>query len=289
MFDRLISRVIIHGTIQAETGLHIGTGNSSLDPSATDSPVIRDALGKPFIPGSSFKGALRSHLERIVRGLGRDTLRACDPLASPCISNDDFNEIKKKAEIGAKDGGQINRVKYDGFLTAEIENRSCDVCGLFGSNYVAAHTLIRDLFIDTEWQAVRVELRDGVGIDRDTETARQGVKYDFEVVPALTRFKLEIAVENARAELLGLLAIGLREMEQGRVSIGGKTTRGLGSVTLTLEEIEVAGDDVASDLQGEGNVDLVDYLIAGRGRKLKGPALHQYFKIKLNAFAAAKL
>jgi len=294
-FDKFTSRITIRGQVSAETGLHIGVGGSSLDPSATDSPVIRDTAGHPFIPGSSFKGALRAHLESLVRGLNRSTLRACDPLADPCIPNKQLNgklgieELKAKAEEEATENGRLNRVRYDELLTEKILSQSCDVCRLFGSPWLAAHVMIKDLFVDPDWWAGRVELRDGVGIDRDTETTRQGVKYDFEVVPASTRFRLEIVVENADDELLGLLAIGLRELEQGRVALGGKTTRGLGSVRLELQELEVVGDEIADLLDGEGRTDLVEYLISGKGKTLRGRELREYLDEKVKAFAAAKL
>lgn len=294
-FEKFQTRIIVRGQVSAETGLHIGVGSSSLDPSATDSPVIRDAAGRPFIPGSSFKGAFRAHLESLVRGLNRGGLSACDPLADPCIPNKSQNgklgieDLKAQAEEKATEDGRVNRVKYDEILTEKIVSQSCDVCRLFGSPWLASHVMIKDLFVDPDWWAGRVELRDGVGIDRDTETARQGVKYDFEVVPASTRFNLEIVVENADDELLGLLAIGLRELEQGRVSLGGKTTRGLGSVRLELQELEVVGDDLADALDGEGSADLVEYLISGRGKTLRGNELREYLDEKVKAFTAAKL
>lgn len=294
-FDRFTSRIVVRGQVSAETGLHIGVGSSSLDPSATDSPVIRDAAGRPFIPGSSFKGAFRAHLESLVRGLARSGLSACDPLADPCIPNRKQNgklgieELKTQAEKEATENGRLNRARYDEMLTENILSQSCDVCRLFGSPWLSSHVMIKDLFVNPEWWAGRVELRDGVGIDRDTETARQGVKYDFEVVPASTRFNLEIVVENADDESLGLLAIGLRELEQGRVALGGKTTRGLGSVRLELQELEVVGDDVAEILDGEGSADLVEYLISGKGKTLRGTELRDYLKEKVRAFAAAKL
>lgn len=280
-FDKFTSRVTVRGAIQGETGLHIGKGGASLDPSATDSPIIRDRRGNPFIPGSSFKGALRAHIESIVRGLNRgDSLRTCDPLIAPCISKADFEAIEDEARIAAKEDNRIHRARYDEQVTKKIADKTCHVCNLFGSSYLAAHAMIRDLFVDPDWWAGRVELRDGVGIDRDTETARHGIKYDFEVVPASTRFALEITVENADAQPLALLAVGLKEMEQGRVALGGKTTRGLGSVTLILEEIDVVGDEEARNLEGEGSIELIDYLISGNSKKLKGTAMRKYLEKK---------
>jgi CRISPR-associated RAMP protein (TIGR02581 family) len=295
MFDRFTSRILIRGALQAETGLHIGVGSSSLDPSATDSPVIRDAGGSPFIPGSSLKGALRAHMESLLRGLGHNNLTACDPLADPCIpvktqsGKMGFDDIKRQAEEASREDGRINPVKYDDELTRIIIKQSCDICMLFGSNWISARLMIKDLFIDPAWWGGRVDLRDGVGIDRDTQTARTGIKYDFEVIPASTQFKLNLVIENSDTKSLGLLCIGLRELEQCRISLGGKTTRGLGVVRLVIEEIEVAGDDAANALDGDGSADLLSYLVTGTGKTLRGSALRDYLKQKTDDFASASI
>ncbi|MCG3144837.1 MAG: hypothetical protein HONDAALG_02310 [Gammaproteobacteria bacterium] len=294
-FDKFTSRVTIRGQIISETGLHVGSGGSSLDPSASDSPIIRDGAGRPFIPGSSFKGALRAHLESLVRGAERTNFRSCDPLAAPCITPEDIDKIKDnaeknaEAEAKARKDERLERVIKDQLLTNEILGQSCIVCRLFGSPWLASHAMIKDLFVLPDWRLGRIERRDGVGIDRDTETARQGVKYDFDVVPASTRFGLEIIAENAEDDLLGLLAIGLREMRQERVSLGGKTTRGLGSVKLELSEVEIVGDTSANDFIGDGKADLLNYLIEGKGRLLKAAEAHKYLDGKITKLAEARL
>lgn len=61
----MYSKIAINGIIKTVTGLHIGTGGEYSAIGAADSPVIRDALtGMPMIPGSSFKGKLRTLLAR---------------------------------------------------------------------------------------------------------------------------------------------------------------------------------------------------------------------------------
>jgi CRISPR-associated RAMP protein (TIGR02581 family) len=279
-FDIFTSRVTIRGHLIAETGLHIGAGGSSLDPSVTDSPIIRDSAGRPFIPGSSLKGALRAHLESLARSLMRQDFWSCDPLIDPCIQpmtqngKDGIEEIKDGAEKAALGKSErLDQVKYDQLLTDDIYRRSCTICKLFGSPWLASHVLIKDSFVLSELWGERVELRDGVGIDRDTETARHGVKYDFEVVPAMTGFDLEIVAENAD-EVLGLLSIGVLEMELGRVVLGGKTTRGLGSIKFIPVEIEIIGRD-----------DLLNYLVSRKGRLLKGGAAHEYLNEQAKALA----
>lgn len=51
------------GDLHCETGLHIGAGKGSLEIGGADNPVVKDAFGLPYIPGSSLRGKLRSLLE----------------------------------------------------------------------------------------------------------------------------------------------------------------------------------------------------------------------------------
>lgn len=55
---------IINGIIKCETGLHIGGSNDTVEIGGSDNVIIRTSIdNKPFIPGSSLKGKLRSLIE----------------------------------------------------------------------------------------------------------------------------------------------------------------------------------------------------------------------------------
>jgi len=74
----LLGRVIITGRIRAVTGLHIGGSPGALAIGNVDMPVIRDAVtGRPYIPGSSLKGKMRSLAEKVTgapqnKSIGKD-------------------------------------------------------------------------------------------------------------------------------------------------------------------------------------------------------------------------
>lgn len=54
------SKIVINGTIEIKTGMHIGTGGEFAAIGAIDSPVIKDQITQePIIPGSTIKGKLR--------------------------------------------------------------------------------------------------------------------------------------------------------------------------------------------------------------------------------------
>ena len=100
--------------------------------------------------------------------------------------------------------------------------------------------------------------RDGVSIDREKETVEN--KYDFEVVGRGARFGLEIVADNLESEEVGLLFLILRELEQGRIMVGGFKGRGLGRVRLIGTQVEM--------VDGRNRNQLVDFLISGRARQV---------------------
>ena len=60
---QLVGKLILSGDLHCETGLHIGAGKGSLEIGGADNPVVKDAFGLPYIPGSSLRGKIRSLLE----------------------------------------------------------------------------------------------------------------------------------------------------------------------------------------------------------------------------------
>jgi len=226
-FDRLEERLVLRGQLVARTALRIGSGGSGeLD--AADLPVLRDSEGAPFIPGGSLKGAIRSTIEALVRGAGLPTesgIRACDPL------------LEDESTCGYHKSGDRRKVSTD---------THCALCQLFGSRVVASHVRFSDAMLvrseeERRERIVPVEIRDGVAIDRDLKRVHRGHKYDFEVVSAGSNFALEVFVENPRPWLMGLLAIGFDQLNDGFTAIGGFTSRGLGRVDLKWDGMRRVG------------------------------------------------
>jgi len=62
----LYGRIFVRGDIRTMTGLHIGRGKEALEIGGVDNPVVRDPLtSRPYIPGSSLKGKMRSLWEKM--------------------------------------------------------------------------------------------------------------------------------------------------------------------------------------------------------------------------------
>jgi CRISPR-associated RAMP protein (TIGR02581 family) len=237
LFDTFNGRLRMEGLLTTRTGLHIGAGGSG-DPLATDLPVVRDGSGRPYIPGSSLKGVLRSAAEALLRGApfagkpGEAALWACQMMSgAPCVTHDHVVELREKKE------NEPGREDVDaGREVAEaVWNASCTVCRLFGSLAMASRVRFPDLPLVGELPGM--ELRNGVGIDRDKGLAADKVLYDFEAVPPGTSFRLTVILDNPEDADAGLLLYLFHEMNEGNLALGGKTSRGLGQVLIAWESL----------------------------------------------------
>ncbi len=61
---KFLGKLILEGEMHCETGLHVGAGKGSLEIGGSDNPVIKDSFGRPYVPGSSLRGKIRSLLEQ---------------------------------------------------------------------------------------------------------------------------------------------------------------------------------------------------------------------------------
>lgn len=240
MFDTFKNRLELTGTLWTVTALRISAGRST-EPIGSDLPVIKDALGHPLIPGASFKGALRSRLESFLRGINPDL--AANPAieAEWSITNERLNGrngIKEEVEEELKPYPERERNgRRDRLLTEKMLSETDLVSLLFGSPWIASKFQFRDLTVLPENWFGQYQERDGVAIDRDTETAADGKLYDYQVVPAGTPFEFKAVVENAEPWELGLLMIGLHQFETEQIPLGGGRSRGLGVVKLEIDQM----------------------------------------------------
>lgn len=274
MFYEFQSRLILQGTLTATTAIRIGSGRNP-DVTGTDLPVIKDALNRPFVPGSTFKGVLRSRIESLLRAVAppADTGKwACNPLndSERCIPPAAIDAEKRRLRRQQPDEARRDR-DLDGW----VRDETCLACQLFGSPWLASRVQVRDWQVDENTWFDQFMVRDGVAIDRDTETAAEQLLYSYEVVPAGTRFQGTLLVDNAEEWMLGLLFAGLREFEQ-HLPLGGATSRGLGGVHLEW---------VWEKSRYLGREDLWAYLentqAAGSSPQAKMPAWQQAMLAKL--------
>ncbi len=232
----LRSRMRIAATLVFETAWRIGSGREG--ETMSDLGVVLDPVGQPVLPGSSLKGRLRSTCETLAHALD---MNACmlnrEASGVDCVSDISYYPTVRQEYREVSQAGLKSRLQW-------INNHTCDVCKLFGSPVQAGHLRVSDGILQ-EWATV-VQVRDGVVIDRDSRTAVDRLKYDYEVIPPGSRFNICVDLENAADRDLALLGAALFEWHAGS-SIGGFTSRGLGR--FHLKDIKMLGVDLKDPKQ----------------------------------------
>ncbi len=264
----LKEKIVVRGTLEPLTPLHIGW-QRSFDPASSDAPVIKDPRGNPFIPGSSFKGIVRSFVEGFLDGAVDESKTGL----KPCFITDDNPCIKKE-----------DLEQYDHFDDAKerrmthILKQACPVCRIFGGAYMGSKLKIKDMRVkQEEWHEAFLRIRDGIIIDRESRTAKDKGKYDFETVSPDVNFDMEIIGDNMEEYEKGLLFIAFDLISQGYGSLGGNVSRGTGRIKILVTEIEIfkPGDFFQNYLANDGKVEPV---------KKTGSQLDEYMKEAKQAF-----
>lgn len=218
-FAAFRNRLTVRGTLVALTGLRIGAGRDS-DVVGNDLPVLRDVVGRPLIPGASLKGALRAQAEGLIRTVAPEQVR--DFVETEKFQATEIEALKNDEDFQGNDRA----------LSNAIWEHSNLIDMTFGAPWVAGRLFLKDALVDEQFWYQQFEVRNGVAINRDTETVEGGMLYDYEVVPAGTRFDFELVLEQAEAWQQGMLLLLLKPWERGEMRVGGFRSRGLGHVRL---------------------------------------------------------
>lgn len=231
---QLKGKIIIRGKIRALTGLHIGGSQGSIEIGGVDKSVVKDAEGKPYIPGSSLKGKMRSLLER----------------EKGYLTSNKLYVLKESSG-----GGETGKIRIH-----LCDDENCSVCLIFGRNNVSkkrmddgtkiditnttpTRLLVRDAYLiakslkaykggmDFEWTEVKFEN----SIDRITSAANPR---QLERVPRGAEFELEmvytVLTEEDKERFKEVLA-AMQLLEDDY--LGGSGSRGYGKMKFTDLEV----------------------------------------------------
>lgn len=232
MHKRLFNEAVIKLTISPVGPILIKAGEGASDPARPDMSFVRTSRdGEPtvYLPGSSLKGVIRAHGERLARTVGDHI--ACDPLhkTNSCGARlqelDKPNKKEKKGEEAPKEADKL--------LGARKHKESCFLCRMFGNTSLASHLQIADAYPAGE---CRTEERNGVAIDRVFGSVIAGGLFNYETVTN-GEFQTTIRLKNFTLAQLGLLALTLRDLAAERVRLGFGKSRGLGLVTARVDAL----------------------------------------------------
>lgn len=185
---------------------------------AVQGSLLKNALGYPYIPGSSLKGVLRSFLESVQSGMD-DVVQPKDCV---CCKN----ELKGKKEREARGSAEE--------LALYIAQNSCPACKLFGNGVMAGKLKFADAALLDVGAWMGTEIRTSNAIDRDTHTANTGTGalFDTEAIPAGTEFALRVTAENLTEEEARIFGELMQYFAEGGITVGGRSRAGLGMVKV---------------------------------------------------------
>jgi len=193
---KLISNIIVEGILKNISPFIIGTGKGDI----IDIEIIKDEIGNPYIPATSFVGALRHHISK------------------------NFKQGDKKTWEyfwGSKNDNQKNLEIQSHFIVSDVKIKSN-----------------KETKNDNNKNESFIAIRDGVAIDEKKGIAKEKAKYDYEIVnkDLEFEFKAEIKIieyfKDKEIEILKILKTIITELEAGNVQFGAFTTKGFGRFNL---------------------------------------------------------
>jgi CRISPR-associated protein Csm3 len=246
---QLQGKIVITGVLQALTGLRIGGAGAGMEIGGLENVVIRDPVtGRPYVPGSSLKGKMRSLL---TRALGKPL----KILVKPHGSNPPIRIHWCETEAEYRSGG-----------------RPCPLCRAFGvagqQAWEPVRLIVRDArlleeleILDENGQPARkrwsevntdlpyTEVKWEAAIDVLTAAANPR---QMERVPAGARFEVEMLFSVYDAddrEAFRTVLLGMRLLEDDY--LGGSGSRGYGRVAF--RDLQVLWKPVAHYLDPQGH------------------------------------
>ncbi len=205
--------VKITGEIELLSGLHIGGGDDTMKIGGIDNGVIKDInTDKPYIPGSSLKGKMRSLLEWHIGVVG---IGDGNPFHSKLLDNAIFNDAQKRAEaetllklFGDKEGAfGITRISV-GDCQLSKESHSMELS-------------------EAKYENVINRQKGTAEHPRQTERVPAGVKFDFDI-------RIKILPGDDEEALTAMLKRGLDLVADDY--LGGSGSRGYGRVKFHISE-----------------------------------------------------
>jgi len=195
---------------------------------------------RPVIPGSSFKGILRTEVERILNS-SKDYW-ACDPFTNSCGQKmrkiKDPSNPSKRIDLSGLSNSKIK--EYLKIRRSEEEVGLCVACVIFGSTIMRANSRISDFIPEGN---VQIKTKTGTAISRLNGSVKSGALFPTNYVLSGQKFSGKIAYRGDK-KLLGFLAGALLALNMKLLTIGAYSSKGFGEVEITIKREErISGFD----------------------------------------------
>lgn len=258
MHKRFVNHCTIELSLIPQGPVLIKSGSEGADPTKPSMEFVETYHqgGKSiYFPGSSLKGAIRAHAERIVRTVGGSTRPDRDKVLWAAADTESWTnnhrELWASNPLDDKDkdnnpnqyltawkNKQKDLDQKHPYPGAALYKQSCFTTQLFGSTSVASRFRIEDAY-PTDLAQVKIEERNGVAIDRVFGSTVPGALFNYQVCTA-GEFHTKIHLKNFTLAQLGLLGLVLRDLNDGWFGLGFAKSRGMGMVEVKLNKATVA-------------------------------------------------
>jgi len=226
--------VKLTGQIELLSGLHIGGGDDTMKIGGIDNGVIKNVnTDKPYIPGSSLKGKMRSLLEwdcGVVNLKRNKNDENGKPLTSKHIWEWDKENKKfikdKFVDPVFKDSNLLNKAETLLKLFGDKE-------GEFGITRInvgdcSLHDTSKEMVLsEAKYENVINRQKGTAEHPRQTERVPAGVKFDFDI-------RVKVLEGDDENELIDMVKRGFELIESDY--LGGNGSRGYGRVKFHLSE-----------------------------------------------------
>jgi CRISPR-associated protein Csm3 len=219
---KLIGKILIEGTIQTITGLHIGGSKTALEIGGVDLNVVKTPGGQPFIPGSSLKGKMRS---LVALSKGSWALED-DPAA--------VQELFGSAEV-----------RRDLLTRLYVRDAHLNLSHFEAQKHFENHQM-EFAYSDVKWEN-RIDRKKGTARDpRQLERVPAGTAFNFGFVYNLFddhNLPVEDSKINRLKEHLDTIITAMRLLQDDY--LGGQGSRGYGQVAFKEVQatLKLIGDD----------------------------------------------
>lgn len=231
MHKQLVNQCTIHLSLIPKGPILIKSGRQGADPTKADMEFVetyRNGEKTIYLPGSSLKGAIRAHAERIVRTVGSDR-----PNQESIWANDSTSREKNaNKHVDTSSGGRT-------YQTSSFTEQ------MFGNTSLASRIRIEDAYSTVP---LIIEERNGVAIDRVLGSASNSALFNYQVCTS-GKFETRLHLKNFSLAQLGLLGLVLRDLNDGWFAIGFGKSRGLGNVNVEYHSaiVQYPGCELRND------------------------------------------
>ena len=219
---KLTNIIEIKATLLLKSGLHIGAGDNEMHIGGIDNSVVKNPItNRPYIPGSSLKGKIRSLLE----------WKSGEFKNKPLSLNDlEKAQSKQAVELILKlfgvSGDAEDSEKMQKIGASRLVFWDCDLNETWANEITQGGLSLTEAKSENTIDRITAT----AGNPRLTERVPAGAEFDFKLT-------IRVFDEDDKQELLNTVLSGLKLLELD--SLGGSGSRGYGKVKFT--ELTVDG------------------------------------------------